>query len=351
VIVGAAALAMSTPARAADEKATREAQGRFVEGITRVKAGDFEGARMSFAQAYTVLHKPDILWNLALAEDKSGHLVDALAHFKQLAARDGATEADRAKANKHVDQLMAETGHIEVAAPPGAQVMVDGEAAGVAPLPAPVDVAPGKHHLELRPVQGETKAVDTAAFAGQTARVSFLVAEPAAPGVTAASAPSAATPGAATEVQGSQGAAPESQPAPPPPSDQVQTVHGVSVPRVVTVAALGGAGVASIFLGVYFGLASQSNANDVKGYQATNGPSACATITPMNSALCNTWNSAVNSQNRDNALSDGFYVAGGLLAAGAVATWFLWPKSASASATIVPVVGPGGGGVTAVGSF
>jgi hypothetical protein len=339
---------MATPARAADEKATREAQGRFVEGIARVKAGDFEGARMSFAQAYTVLHKADILWNLALAEDKSGHLVDALAHFKQL-ARDGATEADRAKANKHVDQLMAETGHIEVAAPPGAQVMVDGEAAGVAPLSGPLDVAPGRHHLELRPVQGEAKVADTAAFAGQTARVSFLVAEPGAPVTTAAAASS---PGAATEVQGAQGAPPDSPPAPPPSPDQVQAVHGVSTSRIVTVAALGGAGIASIFLGVYFGLASQSNANDVKGYQAANGSSACAHITPQNSQLCTTWNDAVNAQNKDAALSDGFYVAGGLLAAGAVATWFLWPKSStSASATIVPVVGPGGAGLTAVGSF
>ncbi len=341
VLVGAAALALAAPARAADEKATREAQGRFVEGIARVKAGDFEGARMSFAQAYTVLHKPDILWNLALAEDKSGHLVDSLAHFKQL-ARDGATEADRAKANKHVDQLMTETGHIEVAAPPGAQVMVDGESAGVAPLAAAVDVPPGKHHVELRPVQGAPKATDTDAFAGQTARVSFLLAEPGSLPATAA------TTGAATEAQA---AAPDA-PAPPPPPDQVHAVNGVSAARIITVASLGAAGAASIFVGVYFGLAAQSDANDVKGYQSANGSSYCATITATNSKTCSTWNSTVNSQNRDAAVSDGFYVAGGLLAAGAVATWFLWPRgSTSPSATIVPVVGPGGAGLTAVGSF
>jgi hypothetical protein len=342
VLVGAAALALPAPARAADEKATREAQGRFVEGITRVRAGDFEGARMSFAQAYTVLHKPDILWNLALAEDKSGHLVDALAHFKQL-ARDGATDADRAKANKHVDQLMAETGHIEVAAPPGAQVMVDGESAGVAPLAAAVDVAPGKHHVELRPAQGASKATDTDAFAGQTARVSFLVAEP---GATPATAQAS---GAATEAQA---AAPEASPAPQPPPDQVQTGQGVSPARIITVASLGAAGAASVFLGVYFGLAAQSDANDVKGFQSANGSSYCAVVTSTNAKTCSTWNSTVDSQNRDAAVSDGFYVAGGLLVAGAVATWFLWPKgSTSPSATIVPVVGPGGAGLTAVGRF
>jgi len=340
-LVGVIALALLAPARAsADDRAAQEAQARFVEGIARVKAGDFEAARMSFAQAYTVLHKPDILWNLALAEDKSGHLVDALAHFKQL-AHDGATEADRAKATKHVDQLMTQTGHIEVVAPPGAQVTVDGAAVGVAPLVEPVDVAPGKHHLELRPQQGASRTAEADAFAGQTAHVSFLVADPPAP-----SHPT----GAATEAQG---AAPEP---PPPAPDQPQTLaHGLSVPRVVTVASLAGVAAGSVVLGVYFGVASQSNAQDVKGYQASNSSSACAVITAKNSQLCSDWNGAVNATNRDSALSGGLYVTGGLLAAGAIATWFLWPKDAAPraapSAVVVPAVGPGGVGLAAVGSF
>ncbi len=89
----AAALALSLPrtARADDSVLEREAQARFEEGVARVKAGNIEGARVSFAQAYTVLHKPTILWNLALAEEKTGHLVEALGHFKELArgAQDG----------------------------------------------------------------------------------------------------------------------------------------------------------------------------------------------------------------------------------------------------------------------
>jgi hypothetical protein len=65
----AAVLAASTPgvARAQGEVAVRDAQARFEEGLDRVKAGDFEAARLSFAQAYTVLRRPAILWNLALA--------------------------------------------------------------------------------------------------------------------------------------------------------------------------------------------------------------------------------------------------------------------------------------------
>jgi len=83
----------------ADDRALREAQARFEEGLKRVKAGDFEAARMSFGQAYVVLRKPDILWNLALSEEKSGHAVDALAHFKQ-AAKEAPDAADRAEAQR-----------------------------------------------------------------------------------------------------------------------------------------------------------------------------------------------------------------------------------------------------------
>jgi len=102
--------AQGAPARAADDRAARDAQARFEEGLGRVKSGDFEAARLSFAQAYAVLHKPDILWNLALSEEKSGHAVEALAHFKELAKQTPA-DADRAKAQRHVDTLMGQTGH------------------------------------------------------------------------------------------------------------------------------------------------------------------------------------------------------------------------------------------------
>src|ERR1700730_14420850 len=83
MLAGALAVAVPSVARADDPAAEREAQARFEEGIARVKTGNFEGARISFLQAHAVLHKPYILWNLALAEEKTGNVLDALGHFKQ----------------------------------------------------------------------------------------------------------------------------------------------------------------------------------------------------------------------------------------------------------------------------
>src|SRR5579872_3304335 len=103
LLLGALVGASAGPALA-DDKATREAQARFEEGIRRVKAGDYEAARMSFVQAYSVLKRPEILWNLALSEQKSGHLVDAIGHFK-LVQRGAKGPDDRAAAAKHVTEL------------------------------------------------------------------------------------------------------------------------------------------------------------------------------------------------------------------------------------------------------
>src|ERR1700730_7424152 len=82
MLAGALAVAVPSVARADDPAAEREAQARFEEGIARVRAGSFEGARISFLQAHAVLHKPYILWNLALAEEKTGNVLDALGHFQ-----------------------------------------------------------------------------------------------------------------------------------------------------------------------------------------------------------------------------------------------------------------------------
>src|SRR5258706_12731827 len=153
VLIGGLLVAAPAGALAADDPATREAQARFEEGLTRVKAENFEAARVSFAQAYAVLHRPSILWNLALVEEKSGRGLEALAHFRDY-VRQFPSEDDRAGAQKHFDALMAQAGHIEGQAPVGAQVTVDGGRTGIAPLAAAVDVKTGRHPVQGRPAEG-----------------------------------------------------------------------------------------------------------------------------------------------------------------------------------------------------
>lgn len=328
----AAILAVGAPARA-DDVTTKEAQARFEEGLGRVKDGDFEGARVSFAQAYAVLKKPDILWNLALAEQKSGHPVEAIGHFKQL-QRDARTDADRVNASKHVTDLLIQTGHIEVAAVAGAQVSVDGNVVGVAPLADQVDVAAGKHHVEATTAQAK-KVADIDAALGQVVHVSFLEAAPTVEG----------------RPQAPQPAATDAQPASAPASPETATPSAPFwTTRTITVIAIGGAAVLAGGMGLGFGIASSNDASTAATLRQQN-PS-CAGVTTSG---CQQLQSTTQAQHDEHVTSEVMWIASGVLAAGAVATWFLWPKpsqgGASAGVRMVPAVSAGGGGLVAVGRF
>jgi len=336
-VLSAALAAGSAPARAADIS-VREAEARFQEGLARVKSHDFEAARVSFAQAYAVLHRPQILWNLALAEEKTGHVVEALQHFRAV-AEDASAGPDRPNAQRHVDSLMELTGHIEVKAPPGAQVSIDGGTTFTAPLASAVDVVPGRHVVDADVAVGpRSRPVEVAE--GQTAHLDFLPPETPAPPAPPV-APSLAPP-----PEGSAGHVAEA------PGDSATTPGPSSPARTITTASLGGAAVVAIGLGIYFGLQSRSEASSVNGYLSGHGSSYCTVQTATNSSTCTQWNNAYQAQNRDGVVSDVAYVAGGVLAAAAAATWFLWPRESRGSAAwVLPEAGPSSAGLRGGFSF
>lgn len=335
-------LTAMTPAVALAQEAMteREAQARFEEGLVRVRAGNFEGARVSFLQAYAVLQKPSILWNLALAEEKTGNVLSALGHFKHF-ARVAPGGDDRSVAEKHIGELMGQTGHIDIAAPTGAQVVLDGSPAGTAPLGDAIDVLPGKHRVEAQTPQGTRDAVADVG-AGQLVRISLMPATDTSAPVSDAIrlAP------AATESN-----APAPQPATTQGQDALRTseADAPSKGRLVAVTLTGATAAVLVGLGVYFALQSQDEASRSDGYRRQFGPSWCF---QSNADPCPAWNDAVQSQRRDATWSNVLYVAGGVLAAGAVVTWLLWPKAAkSAGAGTALTIGATGTSVHLTGHF
>ena len=345
VLLVAIASSLPVVARAEDSVLEREAQARFEEGVARVKAGDIEGARISFAQAYAVVHKSTILWNLALAEEKTGHALDALTHFRELARGAPSGGDDRGNAEKHIGALMAQTGHLDVAAPAGARLFVDGTATATAPFPDPFDVSVGKHHLQVRSSQSSREA-DVDVGAGQLLHVDLMPTPP-----VPATAPAPGTQGGSpTSTSSATGTGGESRNKP-------------SAERAVTVVIVATAAAASLALGAYFTIQAQSDESTSGAFREQYGKSACYRVT---SSLCSQWNDALQAQSRDATLSDVFWVAGGVLAVGAAATWFFWPNDAkragepssdgpsrSLSATLrwMPTLGRGGGGLSVTGRF
>ena len=326
MVVGA--LAVAAPA-SADDAAQKDGQARFEEGIARVRAHDFEAALLSFRQAYAVTHSFAVVWNLALVEEKTNHPVEALGHFKEYLRVAPPTDPDRSRARKHIDGLNAAMGHIDVSAPTGAVITVDGtQSLGATPLGDPVDVLPGRHSVEAR-LGAVVRSLTVDALAGPTIRADFG-------GMVGPDAPASAPPGIAATRQADS----LSSGAEPHPPDAAQG-HSPSTARVITVASLAGAALISLGTGFYFALASHNDANIVAGFRSQYPSDECANNS--STAVCAQWRGAVNGQNTDAALSDVFYIGSGVLAAASVATFVWWPReSKGVSMWLVPTASPAG---------
>jgi hypothetical protein len=335
LVTGALMLCCPAAAQGQDDPAVRDAQARFEEGLQRVKTGDYEGARVSFAQAYAALKRPAILWNLALAEEKTGRLLEALSHFKRVVRDTSATASDRDEAQRHATALTSRTGHVDVQGPPGTTFHVDGDSAeNVTPLAEPLDVMPGHHTIDLR-VGGAPRSMAFDAPAGQVVRVSLASGEQAPATPPASVTPSPASTPAET--------APPNLP-PPIPEGTGQ----VSPARIATVTTLGGLAVVSAGVAVFLALKSQDDDTSAVGLRKKLGGSGKCVGTLGSTDDCMKLNLAVYSQNAEALWSYVLYAATGVLAAGTIVTWFAWPKSKQTPAAwIMPVVAPGAYGVGA----
>jgi hypothetical protein len=132
---------------------------------------------------------------------------------------------------------------------------------------------------------------------------------------------------------------------PPPPVPEPLTS-----PRHIVVGALGlGALVA---LGTGIGFTVQANKKGQSAANMRNGlaPNACL---GADTTLCQSLADAVQAQHSDMNAATGLFVGAGVLAAGAVASWFLWPNRGRASeppaAGVAPM--PHGGFLYVAGSF
>ncbi len=110
--------------------------------------GDWEGARRLFKKADEEHHAPAIVYNLALAEEKLGHLQAALDAYEAYVAEVGDKGELSAPAVLAIAQIKARSTKLRIeSTPPGARVFVDG-----VPLadPAPVTFLVGAgHHVVI----------------------------------------------------------------------------------------------------------------------------------------------------------------------------------------------------------
>ena len=149
------------------------AHARFDEGVQFFDKGQFENARAAFLQAYALHKHPAVLINLAQTSLRSGHVLDAARYFTQyIHDSPSLTPAQRAEAEKGLAEARTKLGHIEVSAPVGIAVTVDGELAGADGAVA-IDVAPGAHTIK-----GGSESTSVTVTAGQSLSVKLGKAAP-----------------------------------------------------------------------------------------------------------------------------------------------------------------------------
>lgn len=174
-----ALLLLPTAARAQDDVTLTMARERFKEGVAYFDKKDFAKARVAFLQAYALKKHPAVLLNLAQSELRSGHEADAAKHFAQyLREHKDATEQERQGAETGLTAAKALVGEValEVDAS-GAEVYVDGDLEGQAPLPGSIFLSPGSHAIEAKK-DGKSAKADVNASAGQSASVSLKLSAP-----------------------------------------------------------------------------------------------------------------------------------------------------------------------------
>jgi hypothetical protein len=131
----------------------------------------------------------------------------------------------------------------------------------------------------------------------------------------------------------------------------VRPSHPSNTTRIVVTATLAGAAVAGVALGAVFWSNAQQDSDRAASLR-TGPPSSSACVNGVSTA-CTALGSAVDSEVSNKNLATGFWIAGGVSAGAALASWFLLaPKEAQTNAALVtPQVSPRSAGCTITGRF
>jgi len=140
-------LALTSPAAAQSDEL---AKGHYMAGKAYYDQARYAEAIREFEEAYRLSPKNDLLFNIAQAHERAGHLDKAVEYLKRYLA--DASVKDRASVSERLRNLEArlqQTGITLQANVDGATVEVDGKAVGKTPLSAPIQASPGSHELKV----------------------------------------------------------------------------------------------------------------------------------------------------------------------------------------------------------
>lgn len=324
------------PANATAQNAGALAQQRYREGDAAMNRSDFEGARLAFVQAYALDPSPQYLWNLAIAEAKGAHPIEALGHLRQYLRLPSVTETERSAAAVWMADAASKTGHIRVETSPGATITLDSTFnAGTTPLAEPLDVPPGPHRLTAtRGAQTASTSVEP--HAGET--VVWQLQWESVP---------AAGPGAPSSAEASAASHPQTGTAELP---RTLTPNGKPLPTTKWIVAASLVGAGLVTFGVAGGVTAAGSNEASKEAQLSAQTGVC--LQPPVTAACAALKSAADARATYGNFALGLASAGGALVVAGVLALVIWPTAKPRTTGFVaPIVASGGGGAQWIQSF
>jgi tetratricopeptide (TPR) repeat protein len=329
LVVALMGLSLSEYAGAAPANDRETARRLFEEAASLEAAEKWSEAIPKLRSALELAQTPGLEYHLAYCLEQQGELTQALAHYARaqelIAAGARAPDVEQLLATRQA-ALQARVPKITVVLPtnpPPDSFQVDGEERPLDNRDEPLIVDAGAHRIELRAASSKLAVVrEVTIQEGQ--HLSLQLAWPPRP--------------AERRAQPQQPA--RTLPAREPPRDQ-------SSPVARTVLLIGSAtlAVAGVGWGVAFTRASNMKAEEKDRLRAKTGgsKSACADREP---AACDDLESAAKGEHKYRNLALGSFVAGGVFAAAAVGTWFIWKPSDDHSGRAVAFgVAPTAGGM------
>jgi len=232
--------------------------------------------------------------------DAARHLSFALATLPETARAD-----TLAKVKAWLAEVKLQVGTLQLEAPTGAEVSVDGKTVGVAPIKEEVFVVPGTHTVVARAngAQLASEHIDIAKGGVQTVRL---------------------LPANSAEVA-SKGSSPNiDSPVSPKP-------NGAQRPSLVPAYVLGGVVVVSLGAGFIF--RASANSAERTGKDLASGIPADGCAATPRAANCDAIRSEAESHDAKTTASNVSFIAAGVSAAAAIgyATYALWPRRESST--------------------
>jgi len=130
-----------------------EAKAAFDEGANLFAAGDYPAAADAFRRAYEIKPSWRLLYNIGQSEAAAKRHGLAMEAFERYLSEGGddIDEARRVEVTSEIERLRSIVGTIEVVAPDGSTVAIDGVERGTTPLSGRLKIAASvEHEVEIR---------------------------------------------------------------------------------------------------------------------------------------------------------------------------------------------------------